>query len=103
MSFYVTPAYQHATTHFNHIPLPHSNVDIGIKIELSDDKKFFVTQTAAIKPTYKVTSCTLYILCCLLEQRSLVEINKKLHGRNGSIQFSYLRDTAKIHSVELGE
>ena len=80
-----------------------SNVDIGIKVELSDDKKFFVTETAGIKPTYKVTSCTLYMLCCLLEQRSLVEINKKLHGRSGSIQFSYLRDTAKIHSVEMGE
>ena len=69
----------------------------GIKIQFSEPAKFFVTQTAGIKPKYVIKDTTLFLLACLLEPESLIAINKRLQG-GGSLQFPFIRDTVKSFS-----
>ena len=77
-----------------------SNVDVGIKIQIIEDERLFCTKVAGCSPKLIVQSATLHILACLLEPQCLLQIHRKLHGSNGSIQFQFLRSTVKPFSVE---
>ena len=66
-------------------------LQIAVKLDFTDSKKFFVTQNTSVKPILHIDEAKLYVMACLLDPPSLMRINARLAQGNG-LQVSERKD-----------
>ena len=69
-------------------------IDVGIRINFTDDSRFFVTKTTT-KPKLHIKEVRLQAMACLLEPESLLKVNQHLVA--GRLRMPYMADVTKSY------